>query len=141
MLQIIGSLLVCLLPSEPAVGSVTWTDVARQLLITQMPQTIGIVLFEIGDTTEAANVDEAQTMSDEPSPAEDEAQDDDIAVSTPAGKEPEQLEAIEESRPDDLDEFAEASSRTEKGVDTDELGELGSVLSDDGEIDWTTPAD
>jgi hypothetical protein len=55
----------------------------------------------------------------------------------------EPLEAIEESRPDDLDEFAESASRREKSIDVEDLSESpeGSVLREDGEIDWTTQAD
>jgi hypothetical protein len=55
----------------------------------------------------------------------------------------EPLEAIEESRPDDLDEFAESAGPREKSIDVEELSESpeGNVLREDGEIDWTTQAD
>jgi hypothetical protein len=60
-----------------------------------------------------------------------------------ADEEAEPLESIEESRPDDLDEFVETNSGREKSIDIEELSESpdGSVLGDDGEIDWTTQAD
>jgi hypothetical protein len=138
MFQTIMLLGLSFLAKSPAVESPTWTDVLGHWMSDRLSSA------SMGSKSEHVNAAGNTVAPEVDSEVASEVEPllDESPLAKHAGHEDERLEAIEESRPDDLDEFAEASSRLEKAVDSEELTEAtGELLSDDGEIDWTTQAD
>jgi hypothetical protein len=142
MFQTVLLLAMSLSVEAPAAESPNWTEVIGQWIGARLAKPANSNPAAETSAEEAAASDENAAPTPEAATTPDTAAVDESANLTKHSAKDEPLEAIDESRPDDLDEFADAASRFEKSVDAEELTEAtGGLLSDDGEIDWTTQAD
>ena len=142
MVTTICCLLLCFSPDTPALLS-EFPAALQQWLDTRFSWPNGLD-FAGADTTEPdANTAVTSKTDDEATAADSDEGESTDTLAQSAMTEEEPLEAIEESRPDELDEFAEANNRREGTIDVEELTESTSVgvLTEAGEVDWTSQAD